>query len=124
MLSTRNGTNLHRITSERNGADRPQVDPLTGKIVYARWWRNFRVATNSMQTIVDPNGGYIMKDGLLNIIHSQPAPNENEVGGFKNLERNTWQLATINPDGTKLAQWGGRSSSYFYGQIYQPCLWW
>jgi hypothetical protein len=58
-----------------------------------------------------------MKDGLLNIIHSQPAPNENEVGGFKNLERNTWQLATINPDGTQLAQWGGRSSTYFFGQI-------
>ena len=109
-----NGTNLHRITSERNGADRPLVDPLTGKIVYSRWWRNLRVATNSMKTIPDPSGGYFMKDGLLSIIMADRLP---EVGGFKNLERNSWHLATINPDGTGLAQWGGRSNSYFYGQI-------
>ena len=31
-----NGSNLHRITAERNGAERPQVDPLTGRIVYSR----------------------------------------------------------------------------------------
>lgn len=111
------GTNLHRITAERNGADRPQIDPLTGRIVYSRWWRNFRVATNNMDTVADPSGGYIMKDGLLSIVHSQPPPNMNEVGGFHNLERNTWHLAAINPDGTHLAQWGGRSSSYFLGQI-------
>ena len=40
---------------ERHGVDRPLVDPLTGKIVYSRWWRN------------------------------------------------SWQAATINPDGTGLA---------------------
>jgi hypothetical protein len=109
-----NGTNLHRITSERNGADRPQVDPLTGKIVYARWWRNFRVATNNMSTIRDPSGGYFMKDGLLSIVKAFTFP---EVGGFPSQDRNSWHLATINPDGTGLAQWGGRSNSYFYGQI-------
>ncbi|MEO8354363.1 MAG: hypothetical protein ABI621_00470, partial [Chloroflexota bacterium] len=112
-----NGTSLHRITSERSGADRPLIDPLTGRIVYSRWWRNFRVATDSMQTIINPQGGYIMKDGLLSIIHSQPPPNMNEVGGFKNLERNSWHLATINPDGTGLVQWGGRSNTYFSGQM-------
>jgi len=108
------GTNLHRITSERSGADRPQVDPITGKIVYSRWWRNLRIATNSMDTIPNPAGGYDMKDGLLSIVKADMLP---EVGGFKNMERNTWHLAAINPDGTHLAQWGGRSSSYFYGQI-------
>jgi len=30
------GTGEHRITSERNGADRPLVDPVTGRIVFAR----------------------------------------------------------------------------------------
>ena len=110
-----NGSGLHRITAERNGADRPQVDPLTGKIVYSRWWRNFRVATNSLATIPDPQGGYIMKDGLLAINHSG---NEGtEVGGAYNLERNAWHLATINPDGTGLAQWAGRSNTTYYGQI-------
>lgn len=112
-----NGSNLHRITSERNGADRPQIDPVTGKIVYSRWWRNFRVAIDSMAVQNDPQGGYITKDGLLSVIYSKPPPNTNEVGGHRNLDRNTWHLASINPDGTGLVQWGGRSSSFFYGQI-------
>jgi Tol biopolymer transport system component len=63
------GTNLHRITAERNGAERPVVDPLTGKIVYSRWWRNFRLGTNNMATMVAPEGGYIMKDGICAISH-------------------------------------------------------
>lgn len=109
------GTGLHRITAERNGADRPLVDPLTGRIVYSRWWRNFRVATNSLATLPNPQGGYIMKDGLLAINHS--GAEGEEVGGKGNLERNSWQLATINPDGTGLSQWAGRSSTANFGQI-------
>lgn len=108
------GSNLHRITAERNGADRPLVDPITGKIVYARWWRNFRFATNSLQTIADPNGGYIMRDGLIAANHS--GIEGEEVGGSYNLERNSWHLATTNPDGTGLAQWGGRSNTTYSGQ--------
>jgi hypothetical protein len=109
------GSALHRITSERNGADRPLIDPITGKIVYARWWRNFRVATNSTQTILDPTtGGYIMHDGLLAINHS--GQEGEEVGGVYNLERNAWHLASVNPDGTALAQWAGRSNTTYGGQ--------
>ncbi|MEZ4867704.1 MAG: hypothetical protein R3C14_40640 [Caldilineaceae bacterium] len=108
------GSNLHRITAERNGADRPLVDPLTGRIVYARWWRNFRFATNSLQTIVDPTGGYIMRDGLIAANHS--GIEGEEVGGSYNLERNSWHLASVNPDGTGLAQWGGRSNTTYLGQ--------
>ncbi len=36
------GADLHRITTERFGADTPAVDPATGQIVYARWWRSAR----------------------------------------------------------------------------------
>ena len=64
-LVNADSSDLHRITSERNGADRPQVDPLTGRIVYARWWRNFRLPANEMTTIADPAGGYQLKDGLV-----------------------------------------------------------
>lgn len=32
MSST--GTSQHRITSERNGAERSLIDPLTGKIIF------------------------------------------------------------------------------------------
>ncbi|MFT3892403.1 MAG: hypothetical protein QM730_12275 [Anaerolineales bacterium] len=109
------GSNLHRITAERNGGERPVVDPLTGKIVYSRWWRNFRLGTNNMTTMVAPEGGYIMKDGICALSH-QGAECQ-EAGGLTNLERNSWMLATINPDGTGLAQFAGVSKSTFAGEI-------
>ncbi len=34
------GEGLFRLTSERNGAEAPSVDPRDGRIVYARWWFN------------------------------------------------------------------------------------
>ncbi len=34
------GSGLRRITTERNGAAEPRVEPRTGRIVYARWWFN------------------------------------------------------------------------------------
>ncbi len=111
------GSNLHRITAERNGADRPLVDPLTGKIVYSRWWRNFRNASNNLRTVTDPLGGYRQYNGL--VAESQ----QNQLGAVPgaDLIRNSWMLATINPDGTGLAQWGGVSGiSYdsFMNQAY------
>ena len=112
-----NGMHLHRITAERNGADRPLVDPLTGRIVYSRWWRNFRNAANSMETIADPMGGYLQHLGL--IAESLTGV----VGGVDSadLSRNSWQLATVNPDGTELRQWSGVSgigSAAFDNQAY------
>lgn len=106
------GKNLHRITSERNGADRPVVDPVTGKIVFARWWRNHRFAVDSMTTIAESNGGYLQKDGLT-------TNRSNHLGGGDFLWRNQWHPAVINPDGTGIAQWGGThhklDSSHMYG---------
>jgi hypothetical protein len=110
-----NGMNLHRITAERNGAERPLIDPLTGKIVYSRWWRNFRMGIDNMATMVAPEGGYIMKDGLCAASHR--GAECLDAGGNSNLERNAWQLATINPDGTGLAQFAGRSASFVIGEL-------
>lgn len=105
------GSDMHRITAERNGADRPMVDPITGKIVYARWWRNHRFAINSLDTVMG-DGGYVQKDGLT-------TARGNHLGGSDFLWRNQWHAATINPDGTSLAQWGGPShkldASHMYG---------
>jgi hypothetical protein len=39
------GTALSRLTSERNGAEEPTVDPASGRIVYARWWFNRYLAS-------------------------------------------------------------------------------
>lgn len=93
------GTHLHRITAERNGADRPLIDPITGKIVYARWWRNYRAATDSMETIEYPAGGFVMQNGL--------TADPRDSSGRTNLIFNNWQLASINPDGTNLTMWTG-----------------
>jgi hypothetical protein len=98
------GTNPHRITAERNGADRPLVDPLTGKIVYSRWWRNHRFPIYDMGTITDPSGGYIQKDGLT-------ADRDKQLSGDYHLadfaNRNSWHSASINPDGTGLKMFAG-----------------
>lgn len=116
-----NGTGLRRITSERNGADRPMVDPVTGKIVYARWWRNHRFALNSLSTVTNPSGGYSQKDGL-------SADRNNEIDGSSAyndlLWRNAWQAATINPDGMGLALWAGsfrdEAGNHVYGGAFTP----
>ena len=120
------GSDLHRITAERNGAERPQIDPLTGRIVYSRWWRNFRLAANDMATLTDPAGGFRLKDGLV-------AANESGYlgdvpGGSANVNRNAWHLASINPDGTDLKLWGigsntfllGEDANFAYGGIFAP----
>src|SRR5688572_1932090 len=46
------GANMHRITSERFGADTPAIDPSTGQIVYSRWWRTGQF---NLDPSVDPN---------------------------------------------------------------------
>ncbi len=111
------GTDLHRITSERNGADRPLVEPATGRIVYARWWRNHRFPSASMATITDPAGGFVQKDGLT-------ANRDDHVGGPDSMFRNGWQAASINPDGTDLRMWTGRlgqeEANHIYGGTFLP----
>ena len=113
------GTDLHRITAERNGADRPMVDPLTGKIVYSRWWRNQRFALDDERTVLRDGGGYVQKDGL-------SADRDRELTGAQEysnfLWRNVWNATAINPDGTELKAWGGSflhdgdgSANHVYG---------
>jgi hypothetical protein len=116
------GSGMRRITAERNGADRPMIDPVTGKIVYARWWRNHRFAVDDASTTVaDPNGGYIQKDGLSANRSLQMAG----TPGFADyLWRNAWHAASINPDGTNLTMWGGtfrdEEANHVYGGAFAP----
>ena len=115
------GSGLHRITSERNGADRPMVDPVTGKIVYSRWWRNFRFAVNSTETRYvnpsNPGEGYFVFNGL-------SSDRETQIVRSNYLWRNAWHAATINPDGTDLALWAGSFRSdgenHMYGGAFTP----
>lgn len=98
------GGKLHRITAERNGADRPLVDPLTGKLVFSRWWRNHRFVANDLSTIPHPDGGYIQHLGLT-------MDRSYQYGGGDFLWRNAWRASTVNPDGTELALWSGAFTS-------------
>jgi hypothetical protein len=48
----------------------------------------------------------------------------NHVGGYDNLWRNFWQIASINPDGTELEMWGGtfrnQEANHAYGGAFTP----
>lgn len=102
------GSGVHRITAERSGADRPAVNPINGRIVYSRWWRNYRFPLND-ETIDIPFDGhfgdYVTYGGLT-------ANRDVQVfgtvyyGDFAN--HNSWQLAEINPDGTGLRKFSGQ----------------
>lgn len=111
------GSDLQRITSERNGADRPLVEPSTGRIVYARWWRNHRFPSFGLTTQQHPDGGYEEKDGLT-------ANRNDHAGGEGSMFRNGWQAASINPDGTDLRMWTGRlgqeEANHVYGGAFLP----
>ncbi|HYM81986.1 MAG TPA: hypothetical protein VEY91_11340 [Candidatus Limnocylindria bacterium] len=89
-----------RISSERNGADEPSVDPLTGRIVYARWWFNRYFATE-----VDSSG--------LTTLPARAVPMDT---------LNLWHAITITPsgDGGKLA--GGNPRVRAQTAAYEPVL--
>mgnify|MGYP001220317825 CR=1 FL=1 len=109
------GGNMHRITSERNSGERPLVDPVTGQIVYSRWWRNFRVPTNDLQTVSSTSfAGYHQKDGLLALTDSTEA--DPVPGGTPNVGRNAWHLGVINPDGSGLKLFTGGSGVFLLGE--------
>lgn len=107
------GTNLHRITSERSGADRPLIDPLTGRIVFARWWRNYRFPTDFLDTI-PKDDGYARHQGLSTQFDPNPSPRTNQ------FDANMWTAASINPDGTDLRAFslffrGNENMNHYYG---------
>lgn len=116
------GTNLHRITTERNSADRPVVDPLTGRIVFSRWWRNQHYPYDDISTdklydrTSNPDvnspvvAGFDIHEGVTGSINLST---ENSTSGNPkklpdhNMFRNAWQLQAVNPDGSNLAMFSG-----------------
>ncbi|MGA2669539.1 MAG: T9SS type A sorting domain-containing protein [Ignavibacteria bacterium] len=79
------GTNLHRITTERNGAEKPTIDPITGKIVFSRWWFNFDRPSD-----LTPDG--LTRDSLL---------------ALSNDMANIWEAGVVKPDGDALGLYAG-----------------
>jgi len=78
-------SNIHRITTERNGAEEPTIDPVTGMIVFSRWWLNI-----DRPSIITPNG--LTRDSALAVT--------NDIA-------NIWPAAKIRPDGDALSLYAG-----------------
>lgn len=89
---------LHRITTERNGAEEPVIDPATGKIIFTRWWLNI-----DMPSHVTANG--LTRDSSLAL--------------SKDIA-NIWQTAEIRPDGDALAIYSGTGNSRLGLHNYKP----
>ncbi len=71
------GHGPHRITSERNGADEPVVDPATGRVVYAHWLLNLDRPSN------------VTRSGLTFLDHEALT---RDIG-------NIWEAVSVTPDG-------------------------
>lgn len=114
------GTGLTRITSEKNGADRPVVDPFTGKIVFARWWRNFYWPYDGMESVASTQypEGWIYHDGLTSDLNSVI---DGEQYMFNN---NAFALTEIRPDGSALRLFSTHfretSTNSCYGGAFDP----
>ncbi|MBX3359436.1 MAG: hypothetical protein KF745_13535 [Phycisphaeraceae bacterium] len=110
-----NGTRLIRLTADRNAADRPLVDPISGRIVYSRWIRNPRFPAASADTTIpvdpdDPGQGFLESNGLT----TDPAA---AVGG-PSMNRNFWQLISLNTDGSAIRLWSGRGRDQHLNHAY------
>jgi len=94
------GSQLHRITSERNGAEEPTIDPLTGRIVFARWWVNVDRPSNLTRNGLAREGHLALTDDIANI----------------------WHAMSINPDGNLLKLYAGFTRTRFGTQTYKPSV--
>ncbi len=118
------GSDLHRITTERFGADTPAVDPTNGQIVYSRWWRTNDDLIGAAGADAGVDAGSPGYDGassgdLLGISNSNPEPmrsvSDDEFQGL-----NSWFLAGVDPDGTDLAMTSGLRLDRELTQAYRP----
>ncbi len=91
---------MHRITSERNGAEEPTIDPVTGKIVYARWWVNVDMPSNKTVSGLTRDAREALTNDIANI----------------------WQAIIINPDGNELKLYAGFPRTRSGMQTYKPAV--
>lgn len=95
-----NGSNLHRITTERNSAEEPSIDPISGKIVFSRWWVNIDMPSEKTS------------NGITRETHLALS---NDIG-------NMWWAARINPDGSGMELYAGSFNSRNGLHSYKPVI--
>ncbi|MEP7028423.1 MAG: hypothetical protein ABI960_07500 [Candidatus Eisenbacteria bacterium] len=94
------GGGLERITTERNGAEEPTIDPRTGRIVYARWFFNPYLPSDH-----DPWG--------LTTDRARALPID---------VVDHWQVVSIFPDGDRIQLAAGDPARRLRIGGYQPCV--
>ena len=100
----RDGSDVHRITTERFGADTPAVDPLTGRIVFSRWWMTARESTPLPTSGIVPFSSEVLR-GI----------SDAEFSGL-----NTWILGSVKPDGSGLRMFTGTGLNRVLTIAYRP----
>ncbi|MCB9135947.1 MAG: hypothetical protein H6636_11010 [Anaerolineales bacterium] len=99
------GSNLHRVTTERAGLLHPTPLP-DGRILLTRWWNQFNQPSNQgiynrvdnadfTQTLADGTVIFANSDAPFN-----PANGILPGGTYIRDAPNTWHLMVVNPDGT------------------------
>lgn len=99
------GSNRHRITTERGGMLHPTPLP-DGRILVTRWWNNFNQPTETgiYNRIDNADSDQTLADGT--VIEANPNHQFNPADGRLadgfpiRGAPNTWHLMTVNPDGT------------------------
>ena len=99
------GSNLHRITTERGGLLHPTPLP-DGRIIFSRWWNNFNQPSSKgiYNRIDNRDTDRTLADGTL--IKANPdAPFNPAEGVLPNGDEirvgpNAWHLHVVNPDGS------------------------
>jgi len=128
------GSNLHRITTDRGGFLHPTPLP-DGRILATRWWVQFNQPTETgiYNRIDNADNDQTLADGTVITAnpdkHSDPATGRLADGFAIRDAPNTWHLMTVNPDGTafqrfawtpafrwSLAQDNGLSDTYHAAQ--------
>ncbi len=101
-----NGSNLHRITTERASSLHPTPLP-DGRILVSRWWNQFNQPSDqSLYNRIDnAEVNTTLPDGTIILANPDepfnPAHAVMPEGFAVRLGPNTWHLMTLNPDGTE-----------------------
>ncbi len=99
-LMNADGSGMHRITSERSGAEEPTIDPATGVIVYSRWWVNVDLPSNNTRNRLTRES-------------SNALTTDNG---------NVWHAISLKPDGTGLKLYAGFARTRYGTQTYKPAV--
>jgi len=94
------GSGMQRITSERNGAEEPSIDPLHGRIVYGRWLFNRYLPSDS-----EPQG--------ITLERARAVPQDTI---------DIWQAVSVEPDGDGIRLAGGDPRSHARMVAYSPVV--